>query len=504
MLAGVALEGAAGFAGRTESTSLLGLIVRAGRVPSFPSGTRTADGEEMAMPEFPDRPDIDQLRHQARDLHRAATAGVPAAVTRIRAVSDRVSLASAQLAVAREYGYPSWPALRREVQRRRADPVELRARNVGAGGGWLGQRYSFGGGAPLPTAEGVLSTGLLTAGAVRSELDASAMLPARVRPSPAETGRGSDHRRRWQPPSFGDLTGADDQGRTYAARFAGGSIHPNRPGAVPQPSFLSFGLEPTPPASAAWVELRGQDGAVARLARSPQVALRVSEVRAVAAREVALRDIDALGYWLLESRHGRPASDMTRECAAARARSAEMQQSGGISADSELPRELARLCDALTERRLPRDLPARWQRFLDAASEADGPELHLDLATALPRIDGLALQLDHLLSRPEFWRLYLRVVPTWWGSADGRKWELVRVRAEDDRGGRYRPTFGGSAGHEEYEELKLGFTPRIDPLARRLRLSFGAGAQEAQAELDLAVAPAAELRRGRAGGSGGA
>jgi hypothetical protein len=64
------------------------------------------------MPALPDRPDIDQLRHQARDLHRAAAARELDAVARIGAVSDRISLASAQLALAREYGHPSWPALR--------------------------------------------------------------------------------------------------------------------------------------------------------------------------------------------------------------------------------------------------------------------------------------------------------------------------------------------------------------------------------------------------------
>ena len=39
-------------------------------------------------------------------------------LTRIGAVSDRTTLASAQLAVAREYGFASWPKLKREVERR--------------------------------------------------------------------------------------------------------------------------------------------------------------------------------------------------------------------------------------------------------------------------------------------------------------------------------------------------------------------------------------------------
>jgi hypothetical protein len=69
------------------------------------------------MPELPDRPDLDQLRRQARELLRAAESGEPSAVGRLRAVSDRVTLSAAQLAVAREYGYRSWAALKAAVER---------------------------------------------------------------------------------------------------------------------------------------------------------------------------------------------------------------------------------------------------------------------------------------------------------------------------------------------------------------------------------------------------
>ncbi|MGI9002299.1 MAG: ankyrin repeat domain-containing protein [Pseudonocardia sp.] len=70
------------------------------------------------MPDLPARPDLDQLRHQAKDLLRAARNGDAVAVHRIRAVSERLILASAQLAVAREYGFASWARLKVEVQRR--------------------------------------------------------------------------------------------------------------------------------------------------------------------------------------------------------------------------------------------------------------------------------------------------------------------------------------------------------------------------------------------------
>ena len=70
------------------------------------------------MPLLPVRADLEQLRAQAKDLLRAARRGEPAATDRMRAVSDRPALNSAQLAVAREYGFTSWAQLKLEVERR--------------------------------------------------------------------------------------------------------------------------------------------------------------------------------------------------------------------------------------------------------------------------------------------------------------------------------------------------------------------------------------------------
>jgi ankyrin repeat protein len=70
------------------------------------------------MPDLPARPDLDQLRHQAKDLLREARAGDPAAQNRLRAVSTKETLSAAQSALAREYGFSSWPKLKREVERR--------------------------------------------------------------------------------------------------------------------------------------------------------------------------------------------------------------------------------------------------------------------------------------------------------------------------------------------------------------------------------------------------
>ncbi len=72
------------------------------------------------MSQLPDRPDADQLRRQARELHRAAAYGDAGALGRLREVSDKITLSAAQLAIARDYGFPSWPRLKAEVDRRRA------------------------------------------------------------------------------------------------------------------------------------------------------------------------------------------------------------------------------------------------------------------------------------------------------------------------------------------------------------------------------------------------
>jgi hypothetical protein len=72
------------------------------------------------MSSLPDRPDLAQLRRQARELQRAAAGGDPAAVRRIQPVSAEITLSAAQLALAREYGFASWVKLKDEAERRRA------------------------------------------------------------------------------------------------------------------------------------------------------------------------------------------------------------------------------------------------------------------------------------------------------------------------------------------------------------------------------------------------
>jgi len=70
------------------------------------------------MPCLPPHPDLDQLRRKAKDLLRTVQRGDTDAVVRLHAVSGHLILDSAQLAVAREYGFASWARLKTEVDRR--------------------------------------------------------------------------------------------------------------------------------------------------------------------------------------------------------------------------------------------------------------------------------------------------------------------------------------------------------------------------------------------------
>ena len=92
------------------------------------------------MAVLPAQPHLDHLRRQARDLLRAARASDAAATARVLAVSDRLTLASAQLAVARDYGFASWAKLKVEVQARAGDMARLAEQFCQASiGDWTGR-----------------------------------------------------------------------------------------------------------------------------------------------------------------------------------------------------------------------------------------------------------------------------------------------------------------------------------------------------------------------------
>jgi ankyrin repeat protein len=79
------------------------------------------------MPALPARPDIDQLRRQAKDLLRAARAGDAEALARMGATSGALTLTTVRLVIAREHGFASWARLKAEVEARTQDLAEKAA-----------------------------------------------------------------------------------------------------------------------------------------------------------------------------------------------------------------------------------------------------------------------------------------------------------------------------------------------------------------------------------------
>ncbi|WP_322756599.1 ankyrin repeat domain-containing protein [Frankia sp. Cas3] len=80
----------------------------------------------MASRPMPATPNLNQLRRRAKELRDAARAGDPAALERIAAHVDErpqgpVSLSVAQMVLAREHGFASWPRLKAEVEAKALD-----------------------------------------------------------------------------------------------------------------------------------------------------------------------------------------------------------------------------------------------------------------------------------------------------------------------------------------------------------------------------------------------
>jgi ankyrin repeat protein len=85
---------------------------------------------------LPSRPDLDQLRKQAKDLLKSCKSGEPAAIKRIEERRPHLTnisnirtakLSDAQHVIAREYGFATWPKLKEHVESillGRGDPIE--------------------------------------------------------------------------------------------------------------------------------------------------------------------------------------------------------------------------------------------------------------------------------------------------------------------------------------------------------------------------------------------
>jgi diguanylate cyclase (GGDEF)-like protein len=89
---------------------------------------------------LPEKPSLENLKKQARTLRNAVTAGAAEAEARVRNSHPRAgvlerarfSLSDAQLVVAREYGFESWPKLSAHVSERAAASVGLVRLEAGA------------------------------------------------------------------------------------------------------------------------------------------------------------------------------------------------------------------------------------------------------------------------------------------------------------------------------------------------------------------------------------
>ena len=445
------------------------------------------------MPELPFRPNLDQLRHQARDLLRAASNGEPGALGRLRAVSQRITLSAAQLAIAREYGFPSWPELRAAVERRRG-----------------ADRWAFGGAKTLEIGAGMLTPRVLVIGPELAVLEASLLPSLDAEGSDARAARRlmavlsrARRARAWaddaiKKANVSDLSLTDDRGASYSLHLetlSSGPVQLRGRRQVRKPHELRLGLDPVPPPECRWLELRTAKGSATRMLPSVRPAVQITGPAQSAQASPLEQELSDLAEFVIGIRLNTAAQDdpghseyLRLQCSEALARAAGARQSGELDTASELPRDLALLCAALTGDQQAPDLPRRWQGILNAAGRADGPRLHLDLGTRLPRLNDTAVQLDGLISEPDSWYVHLRATPGWWiDSEDGRrKWAVMSVRAEDDLGGMYLSTFGGGTGHGDCEELALQFLPRLDPRASILRLTFTAASQQVTVEVRLA------------------
>jgi hypothetical protein len=104
---------------------------------------------------LPSRPNLEQLRNQAKSLLKGHREAVPEALARVRGnhprwqdssdavlASARLTPADTQLVIANEYGFKNWPALKTHVRSQQANPsidATVRAFQDAAGRGDLPQ-----------------------------------------------------------------------------------------------------------------------------------------------------------------------------------------------------------------------------------------------------------------------------------------------------------------------------------------------------------------------------
>jgi hypothetical protein len=421
-------------------------------------------------------------------------------------------LSAAQLALAREYGFRSWSALRAEAEIRRLAALATEPGPVPA----FGDRWSFGGAGAIETRTGALHVEGLVAGpaGVAGRGPASPSLFARLIPArsaleaiaPGRPAQGYDgdlsreHAAMRAMAQIGDIAVVDDQGRSY---WLGRGATSTPPG-IAWIDF-EFTIDPVPGPDTRWLELTGQSGTATRLLPSARVTARAGDVTPVtgspAERDLARSVRTITWIWL-----GTPAGDRetyAREaCASLLASTAQARHEGAREPASGSPDQVARLCAALAGEGPAGALPAPWAGMLAAAGQLDGARHHLGIGLTLPPVEGVTIRLDALTSAPYCWRLHLRSAGRWPVGVrrDGRgnlqeKWRDMQFSVDDDRGNAYIGNVGAfSSGDDAIQRFTVEFRTRLDPLARRLTLAFTGPAD--QVTIDLELDPAS-------GGTGG-
>jgi hypothetical protein len=291
------------------------------------------------------------------------------------------------------------------------------------------ERWSFGGAAAIETGAGRLLPEALVVG------DDDALLFSAVIPwdgsAEDEPGSIDDEIRALESSTrTDDVVVADNRGRAYvlSPRETSGARGPS-------PKLIRLGVDPIPGRTVDWIELHGRNGTTARLRRSPRAVVRLG----------GLRRLDPPG---------------------------QQSTTGGGTPGTARP----------AGHSLP-DLPASSE----TTDPTNGARLHCDLGVTLPTLDGITLELDSLFSTLSGWSLRLRATPRWFRYRDDgkRKWSPVTISAEDDRDQSYSPGFGGSAGRHGHEYVTVKFSPRLDPLARRLRLTCTGSTEQISLDVDL-------------------
>ena len=344
------------------------------------------------------------------------------------------------------------------------------------------ERWSFAAdSATVEAAEGSLLPEMLLVDPRQAALD------ARWRPEPG-VNASVFH----EVPALHDITAFDDRGRMHALRVetVSGSGKPSRQ--TPWPVSMRILVDPVPARAARWLELRGRNGTTARLLPSARGAAQVAPLKPASASQ-AEQELSELALSLIAlSARGdadEVAASVRRRCSFILARSAELRGSGELDATSDLPGQLTRLCAVLTEQSGAVEIPPAWSSMLAAAKRHDGPRYSLDLDASLPPVDGVTVLIDSVLSLADGWRLYLRAIPGWWRYSEDRdhKRSVLSVSAEDDRGGSYTSTFGGSKDRRGHEEIALQFLPRLDPAARAVKLTVRGAIEEVPVAIGLGV-----------------